>query len=342
MNTANLFSTKDHKVTIVVLDETAKSFYPVDPRVQLVQHPLSFGITREGNPFTRKLKLLGDVLKLRRLLKQLQPGIVIASEYPLAAAAILSRARKRSKVVSWEHHHFSELEKNLFWTKVFQLTYPLLDAVVCLNEDEKKLFQVVNSKPVVIPNFVQQAPTQAALDNKNILTVARIAHVKGIDLLLRAAGIVFEKHPDWKWKIIGQPDQDDMINRLIREQGLSGNLFIQPPIDHNIASEYQNVSMYVMTSRNECFPMTLLEAMSNGVPCIAFDCETGPRHIINNQENGQLVEKENPAKLAEVIISLVNDESNRKQMGENAFRSVQRFSPTAIYQLWKEKILFDQ
>ncbi|MBL0131796.1 MAG: glycosyltransferase [Chitinophagaceae bacterium] len=31
----------------------------------------------------------------------------------------------------------------------------------------------------------------------------------------------------------------------------------------------------MMTSRNECFPMTLLEAMSVGLPCISVDCETG-------------------------------------------------------------------
>ncbi|MBL0131795.1 MAG: hypothetical protein IPP43_12315 [Chitinophagaceae bacterium] len=54
-------------------------------------------------------------MKLRKALKLLQPCLIIATEYPFAAAAILSGARKYSKVVSWEHHHFFELKKNLFW-----------------------------------------------------------------------------------------------------------------------------------------------------------------------------------------------------------------------------------
>ena len=329
-------------MTLLVLDETADSFYPVDPGVSILQHPLSFGITPEGNVISRKLKLLGDVLKLRRLFKQLHPSLIIASEYPLAAAAILTGARKRAKVVSWEHHHFNELDKNSFWNKVFKMTYPRLDAVVCLNEDEKKLFEAVSRKPVVIPNFALPSVTRSTLDNKTILTVARIAHVKGIDLLLRAAGIVLEKHPDWKWKIIGHSGIDNIVEQVIREQGMTGKLIIQPPVDHDIAAEYQNASLYVMTSRNECFPMTLLEAMSNGLPCIAFDCETGPRHIIRHDENGVLVEKENPLKLAEAISLLAGDVTKRKKMGEAAFRSVQRFSPEVIYGLWKEKVLLDQ
>ncbi|MBK8142709.1 MAG: glycosyltransferase [Chitinophagaceae bacterium] len=91
-----------------------------------------------------------------------------------------------------------------------------------------------------------------------------------------------------------------------------------------------------MTSRNECFPMTLLEAQSAGLPCISFDCDSGPRHIIKNEENGILVEKENTLQLAAAVSSLIMDEAKRKKMGELAFNNIQEFSPGKIYQLWKE------
>ena len=84
--------------------------------------------------------------------------------------------------------------------------------------------------------------------------------------------------------------------------------------------------------------MVLLEAMSNGLPCIAFDCDTGPRHIIRHNEDGILVEKENPGKLAEAIGSLISNEEKRKKMGANAIANVQRFYPETIYQLWKKEV----
>jgi glycosyltransferase involved in cell wall biosynthesis len=335
VNLANLFVEKGHAVTLVILDETKNSFYPLHPSIRIIQQPLFFGITEQGNLFSRKTDFIHDIIRLKRIIKALHADIIIATEYPFAIAAVFAGGRKYAKVISWEHHHFYELKKSFFWERSFRIAYPKLDSTVCLNEDEKKLFLAVGAKAIVIPNFTMPTDMRSSLKNKTILTVARIAYVKGTDLLLKTARLVFEKHPEWKWKLIGSGLVDNLANRVIAEEGIPKNLSIQKPVDHNIFSEYQNASMYVMTSRNECFPMTLLEAMSAGLPCIAFDCETGPRHIINHNIDGLLVENENPVKLAEAISSLISDEERRKKMGENAFLNVQRFLPEKIYALWE-------
>ena len=340
VNLANLFVEKGHDVSLIILDETKTSFYPLHPSIRIIQQPLFFGITELGNVFTRKTAFVHDIIRLKRIIKALHADIIIATEYPFAIASVFVGGKKYAKIVSWEHHHFYELKKSFFWERSFRLTYPKLDATVCLNEDEKKLFEKIGAKAIVIPNFAQPTEGRSLLDNKTILTIARIAYVKGIDLLLKTAKLVFEKHPDWKWKLIGIGHVDNLANRVILEEGMPKNLSVQKPVDHNIFPEYQNASMYVMTSRNECFPMTLLEAMSAGLPCIAFDCETGPRHIINNNIDGLLVEKENPQKLGEAISSVISDEERRKKMGEKAFSNVQRFSPEKIYALWES--IFEQ
>jgi len=334
-NLANLLKEKGNSVTLIVLDETKESFFPIATGIKLDQYYLIFGITDQGNILTRKSALIADTLKLKKILADINPDLVIATEYPFAIAAILSGSRKISKVIAWEHHHFHELKRSFVWEKLFRLTYPRMDAVVCLNDDEKKIYTQLNPRSIVIPNFIRTGIHKAALVNKTILTIARLTHVKGIDLLLQTAKLILQKHIDWKWKIIGDGEMGKEVKDFIQKESLGNHLIIQKPVDHNIQKEYLEASMYVMTSRNECFPMTLLEAMSNGVPCIAFDCETGPRHIIRQNEDGIVVEKENPLKLAEAISSLINDEERRKKMGEKAFGNIQRFSPEKNYELWR-------
>jgi glycosyltransferase involved in cell wall biosynthesis len=339
INTANLFVIKGNRVTLLVLDKTKDSFYPLNNNIKIIQQSLSFGITQDGNIITRKIKLVSDVLALRKILKSLQADIIIATEYPFAVSSLLAGAKKKSKLVPWEHHHFKELHKNFFWDKLFTLAYPKLQAVVCLNKEEELFYANMNTKPVIIPNFIDPSTATGQHSCKIILTVARLAHVKGIDLLLQTAKIVLPHNPAWQWKIIGTGEMKEDVMDFIEKENLQNKLILQEPVSHNIKAEYQAASVYVMTSMNECFPMVLLEALSNGLPCIAFDCETGPRHIITNNEDGLLVEKDNPEKLSVAISSLINDEEKRKKMGSAGIVNMQRFSPDAVYKLWEEKIL---
>ncbi len=325
-------------MSILVLDETADSFYPLNKNVSLLQLPLSFGITKDGNIFSRKIKWLGDVLKLRIQLKRIKPDLVITTEYPYSAAAILTGARKTARVIAWEHHHYHELKRNRFWNMLFSYCYPKLNAIICLNGDEKKIYEKINASAVVIPNFIQEIPEASSLNNKKILTIARLAPVKGMDQLTTLAKMVFKNHPDWTWKVIGRGELEKEIIGEVSEEASLANLEIKQPIDHQVANEYTDASIYVMLSRNECFPMTLLEAQSAGLPCIAFNCETGPRHIIKDDKNGILIETGEIDEMAENIISMIDHEEKRKMFGSNALANSKNFTPEKIYVLW-EKLL---
>lgn len=266
----------------------------------------------------------------------MEPDIVIATEYPFAVTAALIGVQKKASLISWEHHHLYELTKNLFWEKMSSFTYPRLSFIVTLNEDEKKLFEKINKNVVVIPNFISAIKSVASPINKRILTVGRLTNVKGTDLLLKVAKIVLAKHPDWEWKLIGNGDMQESVETFIKEETLEQNLLLASPHSYELNDEYNRSAIYVCASRNESFGMTLVEAMASGIPCISFDCETGPRHIITNNEDGILVEKENPEKLAAAISTLIENEELRKKMGEKAVLNVQRFSPEIIYKLWEQ------
>ena len=90
-----------------------------------------------------------------------------------------------------------------------------------------------------------------------------------------------------------------------------------------------------MTSRTEGFGMVLVEAMALGLPCIAYDCPCGPREIIQNNENGLLVENGNIDLFVQKMELLIEDENLRLQMGKNAQESIGKYDIDSIMQQWK-------
>ena len=334
---ANQLAAHNNRVTLLLLDETAETFYPVNEGVHLVQYALHFGITRRGNMLTRKIKFLSDIRKLKRILQQLAPTHIIASEYPFAVAAELAGGSKLAKLYSWEHHHFHELGKSRFWERMVQHSYPKMQGIICLNPDEQKLYSPLNKNTLVIPNSIAPNPLRIRRDLR-ILTVARLTAVKGIDSLLEIAGQVLQANHAWTWTVIGDGELKPMVQSFIQKHNLEKQFELRTPQSHDLQKAYASASLYVMTSVNECFPMTLLEAQAAGLPCIAFDCETGPRHIIT-KETGILVHPGNTEAMNRAIQQLIDDPSLREKMGTAAIEHSRQFEPESILQQWSNKII---
>ena len=100
--------------------------------------------------------------------------------------------------------------------------------------------------------------------------------------------------------------------------------------------EYLKSSIYVMSSVFEGFAMVLLEAMACGLPSVSFDCPYGPRNILTDGKDGYLVEYLNSKALADGICKLIENESLRKEIGQEARRSVLRFSRENVMPKWVE------
>jgi len=103
----------------------------------------------------------------------------------------------------------------------------------------------------------------------------------------------------------------------------------------DMVSEYLNASLYVLSSRFEGLPLVLIEAMSMGLPIVSFDCETGPRDIVKDGENGFLVPPMDIKALAEKIDFLVSSPNLLKSFSENAVRYSMRFDLAPVMEEWK-------
>ncbi len=80
--------------------------------------------------------------------------------------------------------------------------------------------------------------------------------------------------------------------------------------------------------------MVLLECQAFGVPAVSFDCQCGPREIIDDGKTGFLVEEGDVPALAKALEKLMQDPALRKEMGLNAFRKAKQWSPENIMPQW--------
>lgn len=209
------------------------------------------------------------------------------------------------------------------------------DALVVLNESEKQFYD--NQNVVVIPNFTdfKSEWSTIGLREKTIIAAGRIAPVKQFDRLINVWSILSPEFPDWKIKIFGGGDEQlsEELNRLIKAYNLSSSVFLLPSTPH-IEQEMQRASVYAMTSQTECFPMVLLEAKASGLPIVSFDCPTGPRHIVNHNVDGILVEANNNNAFADALRTLLQNESQREEFGKRAQENVRVYAKEVVMKKW--------
>ena len=187
----------------------------------------------------------------------------------------------------------------------------------------------------IIPNPISYIPdNQSSLQKKQIISVGRLTYQKGFDLLIKSWKIVSSKHKDWHLCIYGDGNDLTMLQKEIISNDIH-NVTIHKAIS-NIYEKYLESSIYVMSSRYEGFGLVLIEAMSCGLPCISFDCPSGPSEIIKHGHNGLLVENGNIIKLAENIIYLIENDEARSLMGNNAKSYIKRYHKDTIMNQWEQ------
>ena len=97
---------------------------------------------------------------------------------------------------------------------------------------------------------------------------------------------------------------------------------------------YENSALYVMTSRFEGLPMTLLEAKNHKLPIVSFDCPTGPSEIIRNNINGYLVKANDIKEMSNKVNSVLLDDKKLKKFSDKAELDIDKFNINSIINKW--------
>ena len=139
----------------------------------------------------------------------------------------------------------------------------------------------------------------------------------------------------WILKIIGTGENFQELSNKIKVMGLSDSILICSPTK-NIEAEYISASIFVLTSRVEGFGLVLLEAMACGLPCISFNCPSGPQDIIANKHSGFLVDPGDEVNFLERLESLIKDIDLRRQFGISARNESLKYEDIVISQKFND------
>jgi len=220
------------------------------------------------------------------------------------------------------------------WQKALIKEIKRLDTFIVLSKEDKKSWGALDNIRVIY-NPIKFFPNESSTcTNKKVIAVGRYTYQKGFDLLVDAWAIVTKKHPEWELNIYGSGDYQS-YQELANTKNIGNTLKCHPSVN-NIYEKYLESSIFVLSSRYEGFVLVLIEAMSSGLPAVSFDCHCGPKEVIQNGYNGYLVKEKDIKALADNINTLIENNEDRKVMGQNAKKSVIRFKEENIIKNWIE------
>ena len=239
--------------------------------------------------------------------------------------------------IGWEHNHHHQNEK---YAHEIVRSCKNLDALVLVSKDLQKFYQkamhATHCKCFYIPNTLEKIPkTIAKLDQKRFVSVGRLSPEKGYQDLLSIASFLAIKHPSWHLDIVGDGEEKEKLEKMIEEKHLSSYVTLHGFQNSDyIAKLLHRSSIYLMTSYTESFGIVLLEAMSHGLPCIAYHSAEGAREIIQSGYNGYLIKNRNQNAYLKKVDDLVKDASMRKQLGKNARESIKPYQKEKVVSKW--------
>lgn len=189
--------------------------------------------------------------------------------------------------------------------------------------DEEQITRVVHSGvdcSIFKPMDKEESRKEFGLpeDQNIIISVGRLHHNKGMDILIRAAKLIKDENPDFKLIIKGTGPEEENLRRLIRQLDLIDTVLIHTEhLDsYDIAKFYNCADLYVLSSRNDLFPFTAIESISCGIPVISSFGRGIETDIV--REGAGLMISQTPESIAESVTALFNDMPRTETMSHKA------------------------
>jgi glycosyltransferase involved in cell wall biosynthesis len=256
----------------------------------------------------------------RATLRRVSPAIVHANSLFTLAEALAARAAGLP-VVYHVHELVPEGWKGTvarrvgFWTS---------REVIAVSEASADRLALPGRRPRIVHEAApipSEAPSHEEREGPTVVgTVGVISRRKGSDVFIDAARFVRDAAPEVELRMVGAPTDVLDAKWAQRELARSAELGITHVSGADVQRELRDWDVFVLPSRFDPFPISVLEAMGAGLPVVASAVD-GLREQVT-PDTGILVPPEDPEALAEAILELHRDSERRTKLGAAGRRRV--------------------
>jgi GalNAc-alpha-(1->4)-GalNAc-alpha-(1->3)-diNAcBac-PP-undecaprenol alpha-1,4-N-acetyl-D-galactosaminyltransferase len=334
---ADYFCSKEEfEVHLVLYGLTREIFYSIPDNI-IIHKPIF-----EFDNSKRTWNTLKTLVFLRHKIKEIHPDTVLSfgelwNNFVLLATLGLNY----SVFVSDRCQPDKSLGK--FHDGLRNWLYPKATGVICQTEVAKNIYSKMfhHTNLAVIGNPIREIEPNPTIKKENIiLSVGRLIISKHLDELIKIFSEI--DAPDWKLIIVGddalKQRNKEKLEKLTRDLGISDRVELTGK-RLDVESFYNRSKIFAFTSSSEGFPNVVGEAMSAGLPVIAYDCVAGPSDLIAHEKSGFLIKLHDTSSFKEALKKLMKDESLRVAFGQEGKLKIKNFSVQHIAQEFEKTIL---
>jgi glycosyltransferase involved in cell wall biosynthesis len=174
--------------------------------------------------------------------------------------------------------------------------------------------------------------------SRTVLYLGRLSVEKGPEFLVRAWGLVADRHPEWRLRIVGSGPEERAVQKAVAGLAVGADrVAVVPPVT-DAEAELRGASLLAMPSLTEGLPLSLAEAMAHGLPCIATDCSAGVRLLAEEGAAALLVPRADAAALAWALDRLMSDPELRDDLAARARPAVEPYRIEPVLDRWEDLI----
>ena len=332
VNLANYFAEHGYLIRIAVLFHKKETIYALNPAVRVINvPPLRFGRFPAVAAFLVQLFFTGFI-----------PNAVISFMWHANVFASIIAKISGIRCILSEHSN-PDLAKNdrtllaigkkyfRYASKMIVLHQGALDYMIREMGMRQKQLSIIPNACMTYSSF----SGKRFLNEPYLLAVGRLSPVKGFDRLIRMFAAISKQITNEHLVICGTGMDAKKLSDLAENLGLSEKVHFAGECKE-LAGMYQHADALVFTSHYEGWGNVIMEAMENGSPVIAFNCQYGPSEMIDNHKNGILIPQNNEEQFVSETVAYLNAlPESRERYSQKAKLRMKDFSQEIVFPRWE-------